>query len=127
MTTNTHSAETDNLPQPATSADPGQFAFHVRHSYNADNFTMEFEEHRRPDGAEVMLAHLRLHKSDEASLNDALRFWQAIHPHVKCPIFATLPIEHEHGAEVAALFGFKPLQQVLCNDNTERQLYLHSV
>lgn len=125
MTTKTLSAETDNLPQSAASVDPGQFTFYTRHSHDAENFSLIFDEHRRADGEQLMIARLHLHKADAATLNNALQFWQAIHPHVTCPIFTTLPIEQ--GEAAAALFGFKPLQRVLCSDNTERQLYLHSV
>jgi hypothetical protein len=125
--TNNYAAETSPLPESSASTDHGEFAFHTRHSHNTDNCLLEFNEHRRPDGAQVLLAHLQLYKSDEAALNDALQFWQAIRPHVKCPIFTTMPIENEHGTQVMALFGFKPLQRVLCNDNTERQLYFHTV
>ena len=102
------------------------FAFHARHTHDTKDFLFEIDEYRRDEGDQLLLAHIRVLKFSKDVLKEMLRHWRVLRSFVTAPIFVSPQDDDEKWVKFVTLMGFKPFQQILCNDGASRPLYIHT-
>jgi hypothetical protein len=103
--------------------------FHKRHvAHDTDYCTFVLHEYRDEAGAQMLLAHLEVHRWSPSALRQIRRDWDVFRQAVRSPLFAT-PIEgDDKWVRFVTLMGWRPTgQHVLCHDGIERPLYIHTI
>lgn len=109
------------------SAEHSGLTFHGRRTYDNDAFLCKLDEYHHTDGTQFLHASILFHKFDTTALKNAQRRWHLFRQLVKCPVFASPRQDDAEWENFIANIGFKPLQKILCNDDLERPLYIHTV
>jgi hypothetical protein len=93
-----------------------------------DDFWFELDEYRRNDGAQIMLAHIRVHHWTKEVAKQIFREWKLFRECVKCPLYAVPEADDGKWAKFVTALGFKPLKdEIICENGDRRPLYLHTV
>lgn len=122
------STPTPPVPSDAIAlTDNGGFTFQGRRTYDDETFVCKLDKYHDADGAPLLYASILFRKSDAAALKQAQRRWYRFRQFVKCPIFASPRQNDATWEKFIAHIGFRPLQNILCNDGALRPLYLHTV
>jgi hypothetical protein len=104
--------------------------FVKRHlAHDTDYCTFELDEYRDEAGAQMLLAHLRVHKWSPSYLRRIAHDWAVFRQAVTVPLYAS-PMQSEeltHWIKFVTLMGWRPYSTVLCHDGIERPLYIHTV
>ena len=101
--------------------------FVQRHNvHRTDDYWFELDEYR--DGERTMLlAHIQFFHWTPAAFKRALRDWRLFRKHVTAPLFACPKEADEKWRKFVTLTGFRPLQDILCEDGETRPLYIHTI
>jgi hypothetical protein len=105
------------------------FEFVERHrARETDDFLFELDEYIRSDGAQLMLAHIRVFKLTPSILKQMLREWDVLRSVVRVPLFACPEVSDDKWKSFVKLFGFVPfMDAVPCVNGDVRPLYIHTV
>jgi hypothetical protein len=109
---------------------PGNFDFVARHPARmTDDFWFELDEYRRePDGAQLMLAHIRVHHWSKEVFKQIFKEWKVFRECVKCPLYAVPETADDKWAKFVTALGFKPLiSEIVCENGDKRPIYIHTV
>jgi hypothetical protein len=107
--------------------------FLKRHlAHQTDYCTFELDEYRDEAGAQMLLAHLRVHKWSHSALKRIAHDWAAFRQCVQAPLYATPMLSPndtacEKWARFVKKLGWRPYSTVLCHDGIERPLYIHTI
>lgn len=97
-------------------------------AHETDYCTFELDEYRDEAGAQMLLAHLRVHKWSHTSLRRIRNDWMHFRQCVRSPLYATPMVHEDRWVKFVTLMGWRPTNQtVLCHDGIERPLYIHTV
>jgi hypothetical protein len=103
-------------------------AFAARHlAHDTDYCTLELDEYRDAAGAQMLLAHLRVHKWSHSALRRIRHDWAAFRQCVQAPLFASPMGDDPKWHRFVTLMGWRPYSTVLCHDGIERPLYIHTI
>jgi hypothetical protein len=95
-------------------------------AHDTDYCTFELDEYRNEAGAQMLLAHLRVHNWSPGSLKRIKRDWAAFRQAVTAPLYAS-PMSHDDKwVRFVSMMGWRPFSTVLCHDGIERPLYIHT-
>lgn len=102
--------------------------FHKRHvAHDTDYCTFVLHEYRDEAGAQMLLAHLLVHKTSPEALRRIMRDWAAFRQAITAPLYAC-PMSHDDKwVRFVTLMGWRPFSSVLCHDGSERPLFIHTV
>jgi hypothetical protein len=102
--------------------------FHKRHvAHDTDYCTLELDEYRDAAGAQMLLAHLDVHKWSASSLRRIKGDWTVFRQAVTTPLFAHPLHDDPKWEKFVTLMGWRPFSTVLCHDGIERPLFIHTV
>jgi hypothetical protein len=102
--------------------------FLKRHlAHDTDYCTFELDEYRDEAGAQMLLAHLRVHKWSAATLRRIKGDWSLFRQAVTTPLYASPMVEHPSWVRFVTMMGWRPYSTVLCHDGIERPLYIHTI
>ncbi len=87
-------------------------------------YVFELEEMRNGDD-QMVFAHIRVHEWSKAVLKQMLADFKAFREHVTCPLFAVSEHDGDKWEHFISYFGFKFLQNVICENGEERRLFLN--
>jgi hypothetical protein len=104
------------------------FVFVQRHpAFLNDDFWFELDEYRRPGGEQFLLGHIRVHRFAPSVFKQIKHVWATFRRNVTAPIFACPEIDDQRWVKFVTALGFKPLQQIICNNGEVRPLYIHII
>jgi hypothetical protein len=104
------------------------FVFVQRHPLLLnDDFWLELDEYRRAGGEQFLLAHIRVHRWSPSVFKQIKHVWTTFRSCVTLPVFACPEVDDQRWVKFVTAFGFKPFQQVICNNGARRPLYIHIV
>jgi hypothetical protein len=104
---------------------PTDFEFVTRHVVlDYPEYWFEIDEYRRPDGAQFLLAHLRVEKFTSSILRRIDHEWRTFRACVSAPLFAVAEEDDAKWERFVARLGFKPFQEVICNNGVPRRLFI---
>lgn len=102
--------------------------FVARHiAHKTDYCTFALDEYRDAAGAQMLLAHLHVHKWSPSFLRCIKRDWAAFRAVVTAPLYATPMVHEDRWVKFVTLMGWRPYSTVLCQDGIERPLFIHTV
>lgn len=107
----------------------GDFQFVARYpALITDDYAFELDEYKRADGAQLLLAHILIHKWSHAVFKRIFHEWKVFRQCVRAPLFAVPKHNDEKWHKFVTALGFKPLlDDVPCVNGERRPLYLHTV
>ena len=108
---------------------PGDFEFVKRYEALATpDYLCELDEYRRPDGAQLMMCHIRVHHWSAPVFKKILREWRLFRTVCKAPLFACPEVSDDKWHKFVTALGFKPLlADVPCENGERRPVYLSTV
>ena len=92
-----------------------------------EDYLFEIDEYRRASGEQFLLAHIRVHHWSASVCKRILKEWRVLRQCVTAPLFACPELDDERWRKFVSMLGFKPLQQVICNNGATRPLFIHSI
>jgi hypothetical protein len=102
--------------------------FLKRHlAHDTDYCTFELDEYRDEAGAQMLLAHLRVHKWSLHYLRRIAHDWAVFRQAVTMPLYASPMQDDPRWVKFVTLMGWRPYSTVLCHDGIERPLYIHTI
>lgn len=88
-------------------------------------FKFELSEHRSDEDAQMLFVHLVVHKWSKSTLHEMLRVFSTFRQCVSAPLFAIGIIDDDKWERFVTRFGFKPFQNVICENGELRRLYMN--
>jgi hypothetical protein len=102
--------------------------FVARHlAHDTDYCTFELDEYRDAAGAQMLLAHLRVHKWSATYLKRIQNDWAVFRSIVTGTLFASPMTDEPKWHRFVTSMGWRPYSTVLCQDGIERPLYIHTI
>lgn len=98
---------------------------HIAHQ--TDYCTFGIDEYRDDAGAQMLLAHLHVHKWSSSTLRRIHRDWSLFREAVTAPLYASPMTDDPKWVRFVSMMGWRPFSTVLCQDGIERPLYIHTV
>lgn len=89
------------------------------------DYLAEIDEYRRPDGAQFLLAHVRVFVWTKDALKSMISDWKLFRQIVKAPLFVTAEEEGPKWEHFVSLLGFRPHSTVICNNGESRSMFIH--
>ena len=108
---------------------PEGFKFVTRYeALKTPDYLCELDEYRRPDGAQLMLAHIRVHHWSAAVFKKIFREWKVFRSICKAPLYACPEVNDARWVKFVTALGFKPLLDDVPMENGERRpVYISTV
>lgn len=104
------------------------FVFVQRHPARiTDDYWFELDEYKRASGDQFLLVHIRVHKWSLSVFKRMLHEWRVFRQCITAPVFACPEVDDARWVKFVSAMGFKPLQQVICNNGASRPLFIHTV
>ena len=104
------------------------FVFVQRHhALITDDYWFELDEYKRASGDQFLLAHIRVFKWTPSVCKRIRAQWRVLRGFVTCPLFACPEVDDDRWCKFVGMLGFKPLQQVVCNNGETRPLFIHTI
>jgi len=101
------------------------FEFIRRHDMRrTDDYWCELDEYRREDGQQFLLAHIRVYRWSPSVCKQLIREFRTFRSICNAPLFACPEVADEKWVKFVSLLGFKPLQDVICNNGELRPLFI---
>ena len=96
---------------------------------NTEDYLVELDEYRRPsDNAQLMLAHIRVHRWAVSVFKRMKREWQLFRQLCTVPIFATPEDDTPKWRKFVTSLGFRPLVEgATCNNGAKRPIFIHQI
>lgn len=103
------------------------FKFVQRHDViTRPEYWLEVDEYKR--GADqFLLAHFRVARWSPSVFKQALNDWQVFRQCVRAPLFCIGERDDELFHHFVTRAGYRPLQNVICENGIERRLFIHTV
>src|SRR5881227_833315 len=92
-------------------------------AHETDYCTFALDEYRDAAGAQMLLAHLHVHKWTPAYLKRIKRDWALLRAAVSAPLYASPMTDDAKWHRFVSMMGWRPFSTVLCHDGIERPLY----
>jgi hypothetical protein len=104
------------------------FVFVQRHqAHITDDYWCEIDEYRRAGGEQFLLAHIRVHHWSPSVCKRLLKEFRAFRRVCRAPLYACPEVADEKWVKFVSLLGFKPLQEVICDNGDTRPLFIHII
>lgn len=104
------------------------FVFVQRHhALLTDDYWFELDEYKRASGDQFLLAHIRVLNWSPSICKRIIKEWRLFRSIVTAPLFACPEVDDERWVKFVSLLGFKPLQQVICENGASRPLFIHTM
>lgn len=104
------------------------FVFVQRHpALITDDYWFELDEYKRASGEQFLLAHIRVHHWAPSVLKRILTEWRVFRQCVTAPIFACPEVGDAKWVKFVTALGFRPLQEVICNNGEQRPLFINTL
>lgn len=104
------------------------FKFVARHNVRrTDDYWFEIDEHQDTSGQTMLLVHLRFFRWSASVLKQVVREFKLFREHVRAPLFASPPADDPKWHKFVSMMGYRPLQDIVCEDGEMRPLYIHTV
>ena len=87
-------------------------------------YVFELEEMRSGED-QMIFAHIRVNTWSHAVLKQMLADFRLFREHVSCPLYATAEHDDAKWESFISFFGFKFLQNVICENGEERRLFVN--
>jgi hypothetical protein len=92
---------------------------------NCPEYRWELDEHRDPQGNQMMLAHISVFQFPPSLLKRMRETYLLFRQHVACPIFAVAgEIDDDKWERFISHFDFKYLTDVVCENGQKRRLFV---
>jgi hypothetical protein len=96
-------------------------------AHQTDYCTFELDEYRDEAGAQMLLAHLRVHKWSAKYLKRIQNDWAVFRSIVTGTLFASPMTDDPKWERFVRMMGWRSFSTVLCHDGIERPLYIHTI
>jgi hypothetical protein len=104
------------------------FAFVQRHPIQiTDDYWCEIDEYRTAGGEQFLLAHIRVVHWSPSVCKRLIREFKTFRTVCRAPLYACPEVADAKWVKFVSLLGFKPLQDVICNNGAQRPLFIHSI
>jgi hypothetical protein len=88
------------------------------------DFLFEIDEYKRDDGAQFLLAHIRVDKLAPSVLKRMDSIWRTFRSVIRAPLFAVSETDDGKWERFVSRYDFKPFSEVICNNGVQRRLFI---